>query len=231
LVQGIVEFRKERFIRDCKEYLRRGIITDNLRMDIVNSSPGHLEYLKKGLVHDDKKIVDAVILKVKTMYQKKLSSNRQKVNIVASSVLENLSTLDEVFKIKEVMDRYRETINPVKALYYDLQEIMFLYDGKVKNEHHRFLIGKFSNVENFERILLAIDKDLEDLYECKSRVKIIRDEYGINSNSEYAVKVTDLHNEMQQWKKLFERFPDWVTENKDDTTRKSLFETLKDFFT
>ena len=90
MVQGIVEFRKERFIRDCKEYLRRGIITDNLRMDIVNSSTGHLEYLKKGLVHDDKKIVDAVILKVKTMYQKKLSSNRQKVNIVASSVLENL---------------------------------------------------------------------------------------------------------------------------------------------
>lgn len=231
MVDGIVDFRKQRFIRDCKEYLKRGYVSDSLRMDVVNSSPGHLEYLKKGLPHDDKKIVDAVISKVKIMYQKKLSSNRQKVNIVASSVLENLSTLDEGFKIKEVMDRYRETINPVKALYYDLQEIMFLYDGKLKNEHHKFLISKFSNAESFERILLAIDKDLEELHECKSRVKIIRDEYGINSNSEYAVKVTDLHNEMQQWKKLFERFPDWVTENKDDTTRKSLFETLKDFFT
>lgn len=231
MVDGIIDLRKQRFIRDCKEYLKRGVVSDNLRMDIVNSSPGHLEYLKKGLTYDDRRVVDAVIAKVKAMYQKRLTSNRQKVNLVASSVLENLATLDENFKIKEVMERYRETINPVKALYYDLQEIMFLYDGKSKNEHHKFLINKFSKPESFERILLAIDKDIEDIRECKNRVKTIRDEYGINSNSEYAVKITDLYNEMHQWKKLFQRFPEWVDENKDDNSSRSLVETLKDFFT
>ena len=108
---------------------------------------------------------------------------------------------------------------------------MFLYDGKSKNEHHKFLINKFSKPESFERIILAIDKDIEDIRECKNRVKLIRDEYGINSNSEYAVKITDLYNEMHQWKKLFERFPEWVDENKDDNSSRSLIETLKDFFT
>ena len=44
------------------------------------------------------------------------------------------------------MKRYRESINPVKALYYDLQEIMFLYDGRPKNKHHQFLINKFRDI-------------------------------------------------------------------------------------
>ena len=61
------------------------------------------------------------------------------------------------------------------------------------------------------------------------RLKTIREDYGVNSNSEYARKVTDLHSEMQQWKKLFERFPEWVGENKEENPR-SLIETLKDFF-
>ena len=226
---GIVDLRKKRFLRDCKEYLKTGVVTDSLRTDIVISSPGHIEYLKKGLTPDELKIVNTAIDKVKKLYQKTVSANRQKVNIIASSVLENLSTLDERFIIKEVIDRYRETINPIKALYYDLQEIMFLYDGKSKKEHHRFLIEKFADASAFEEILIAVDKDIHDLHECKLRLKNIREEFSINNNIEYAKKIIDLHSEMQQWKKLFERFPEWVSENKEETPR-SLIETLKDFF-
>jgi hypothetical protein len=230
LVQGIVDLRKQRFLRDCKDYLKTGNITDSLSVDIINSSPAHIEYLKKGLSPDNIKVVNSAIERIKKLYQKQLSSNRQKVNMVASTVLENLSTLDKRFEIKEVMERYRETINPIKALYYDLQEIMFLYDGKGKKEHHKFLISKFSKQENFEEILIAVDKDIYDLHECKMRLKTIKEYYGVNSNSEYARKVTDLHSEMQQWKKLFQRFPEWVDENKDDNSSRSLVETLKDFF-
>lgn len=229
MIEGIVDLRKKRFIRDCKEYLKSGVVTDSLRVDIVNSSPGHIEYLKKGLSVDDLKIVNAVIDRIKKRYQKELTTNRQKVNMIASTVLENLSTLDERFVIKEVIDRYRETINPVKALYYDLQEIMFLYDGKSKKEHHKFLMSKFTNKASFEEIIIAVDKDIHDLHECKMRLKNIKENYGINSNSEYSRKVSDLHNEMIQWKKLFERFPEWVSENKEESPR-SLVETLKDFF-
>lgn len=229
MVQGIVDLRKQRFLRDCKDYLKTGNITDSLSVDIINSSPAHIEYLKKGLSPDNLKVVNRVIERIKKLYQKQLSSNRQKVNMVASTVLENLSTLDKRFEIKEVIDRYRETINPVKALYYDLQEIMFLYDGKSKKEHHKFLMSKFTNKASFEEIIIAVDKDIHDLHECKMRLKNIKENYGINSNSEYSRKVSDLHNEMIQWKKLFERFPEWVSENKEESPR-SLVETLKDFF-
>ena len=153
-----------------------------------------------------------------------------KINILAISALENLSTLDKSFIIPEVIKRYRDTINPVKALYYDLQEIMFLYDRKTRKDHHKFLIERFSDIEDFNNIISAVDKDIEDLYKCKEQLKAISTTSSVSNSSEYAVKVFDTHNQLIQWKKLFERFPDWVKENQDNK-RTSLYETLKNFFT
>ena len=228
--KDIIDFKKQKFIRDCKEYLKTGVIADSLRIGINNTTPGHLEYLKSGLTLDEKKVIDTAIERIKQKYVRDITNNRQKMNMVAMAALENLSTIDSRFEIKEVMERYRESINPVKALYYDLQEIMFLYDGKTKKDHHKFLIEKFNTSESFEEILLAVDRDIEDLRKCKDHLRNIRDEYSLPGTSEYSRRVIDLHNEMEQWKKLFKKFPEWVVENKSDEHKSWLSSTLNKFF-
>ena len=227
--KDIIDFKKQKFIRDCKEYLKTGKIAESLRIGVNNTTPGHLEYLKAGLSEDERKLIDTAIDRIKKKYVRDITNNRQKMNMVAMSALENLSTIDKRFEIPEVMERYRESINPVKALYYDLQEIMFLYDGKTRKDHHKFLMEKFSNANAFEEILLAVDRDIEDLRKCKDQLRNIREEYNLPGTSEYSRRVIDLHNEMEQWKKLFEKFPEWIDENKGDEN-KSLIETLKNFF-
>ena len=225
---SIIDFKKQKFLKECKEYLKTGKVSDSLSMAINNTTPGHIEFLKTNLTHDEKVVIDAVVKKIKSKFRKSITSQRQKSNIVASSVLENLSTLDKSFIIPEVMERYRESINPVKALYYDLQEIMFLYDGKTKKEHHKFLMNKFSNVSDFENIILAIDKDIEDLETCKEQLKRITSGQSIPNSSEYASRVFDTYEQLHKWKKLFRRFPDRVNENKE--SEPSLLNTLKNFF-
>ena len=106
---------------------------------------------------------------------------------------------------------------------------MFLYDGKSKKEHHKFLIKKFSNSSDFENIILAIDKDISALHNCKEQLKSISTFTSISNSSEYAMRVFEMHNQLVQWKKLFERFPDWVNEN-EDNKKISLCSTLKKFF-
>ena len=132
---------------------------------------------------------------------------------MAISVLENLSTEGSEFAIEEITKRYRESINPVKALYYDLQEIMFLYDSKPKNKHHQFLINKFKDIESFEKIIEAVDKDIKDLNECKQRINKLKTDHNYPNTTEHLKKIVDLHNEMIQWKTLFEAFPEWVEDN------------------
>ena len=209
----IINLEKQRFIRDCKQVLKGERVTENLRRTIVNSSPGHVEYLKRDLVGTELRLVDIVIAKVKEESKKALSASSQRINILAISVLENLSTENSKFSIEEIMKRYRESINPVKALYYDLQEIMFLYDGKPKNKHHQFLINRFKDKESFEKIIVAINRDTSDLAECKQRVNKLKTDHNYPNTSEHLKKIVDLYNEMIQWKTLFEKFPEWIEEN------------------
>tara|TARA_Y100000389_G_scaffold75314_2_gene71954 strand:+ start:22668 stop:23369 length:702 start_codon:yes stop_codon:yes gene_type:complete len=226
---GIIDFKKQKFIRDCIEYLKTGNAEAELRAIINSATPEYIEYIKKDIEYDTIIVIDAVIKKIRTSSQKKITSNRQKINIIALATLEKLATDDIRFEIKKVTERYRETINPVKALYYDLQEIMFLYDGKPKNKHHKFLIEKFSNKESFNDIIVAVDKDLLDLQECRERIIQIREELGFANKSEYYKKVIDLYNEMLQWKRLFETFPVWVDEH-SNAQGGGLYQTLKNFF-
>ncbi len=226
---GIIDFKKQKFIRDCIEYLKTGNAEAELRAIINSATPEYIEYIKKDIEYDTIIVIDAVIKKIRTSSQKKITSNRQKINIIALATLEKLATDDIRFEIKKVTERYRETINPVKALYYDLQEIMFLYDGKPKNKHHKFLIEKFSNKESFNDIIVAVDKDLLDLQECRERIIQIREELGFANKSEYYKKVIDLYNEMLQWKRLFETFPVWVDEHSNAQSG-GLYQTLKNFF-
>jgi hypothetical protein len=225
----IIDFKKKKFLKECRSYLKNGEVSDSLSMAINNSTPGHIEFLKSDMSEDEKNIVDIVVKKIRVTFKKNITSQRQKINILAISALENLSTLDKSFVIPKVIERYRDTINPVKALYYDLQEIMFLYDGKTKKEHHKFLIERFSDIEHFNEIILAVDKDIEDLYTCKEQLKAIATPSSIANSGEYAIRVYDTHSQLIQWKKLFERFPDWVKEN-EDNKKISLCTTLKKFF-
>tara|TARA_Y100000385_G_scaffold51584_1_gene48597 strand:- start:19 stop:726 length:708 start_codon:yes stop_codon:yes gene_type:complete len=232
--QHIINLEKQRFIRDCKAVLKGERTTDSLRRIIVHSSPGHIEYLKRDLDMAEARLIDFVIAKVKEESKKALSASSQRINILAISVLENLSTESSEFAIEEITKRYRESINPVKALYYDLQEIMFLYDGKPKNKHHTFLINKFRKIEAFEKVLTAIDRDIRDLAECKQRVNKLKNEYGYPNTSEHLKRIVDYHNEMIQWKTLFEKFPEWIEENslpvKSKDGKKTFCTTIKKLF-
>ena len=225
----IIDFKKKKFLKECREYLKSGKVSDTLSMAINNSTPGHIEFLKNDMSNDEKQIIDIVVKRIRKTFQKNITSQRQKINMLSISALENLNTLNKSFIIPEVIERYRDTINPIKALYYDLQEIMFLYDGKSKKEHHRFLIDRFSDIEYFSDIILAVDKDIEDLYTCKEQLKAIATSSSIANSGEYAIRVYDTHSQLIQWKKLFERFPDWVKEN-EDNKKISLCTTLKKFF-
>lgn len=227
----VINLEKQRFIRDCKQVLKGERVTDSLRRTIIHSSPGHLEYLKRDMNMTEARLVDIVVAKVKEESKKALSASSQRINILAISVLENLATESSDFAIEEIMKRYRESINPVKALYYDLQEIMFLYDGKPKNKHHLHLISKFKDIEAFEKIIVAIDRDIRDLAECKQRVNKLKSEHNYPNTSEHLKRIVDLYNEMVQWKTLFERFPDWINENALPVeTKGTICTTIKKLF-
>lgn len=222
----IIDFKREKFLYECREFLRTGNISDDLRSAIYNTTPADMERFRSSLSDENIKIFDIVINQVIKITEADIIKFKQKVNILCQNVLDTLETNNDAYIIPEIIERYRDTINPIKALYYDLQEIIFLYDGKPKNKHHMFLIELFRDETYIDRFVAAIDKDIKRLDECQNSINFLKSEYKITLNSSYATKVKELRVEMVQWKKLIIRFPEWIKENKPVIQDK---ETVFDF--
>lgn len=222
----IIDFKREKFLYECREFLRTGNISDDLRSAIYNTTPADMEKFRSSLSDENIKIFDIVINQVIKITEADIIKFKQKVNILCQNVLDTLETNNDAYIIPEIIERYRDTINPIKALYYDLQEIIFLYDGKPKNKHHMFLIELFRDETYIDRFVSAIDKDIKRLDECQNSINFLKSEYKITLNSSYATKVKELRVEMIQWKKLIMRFPEWIKENEPVMQDK---ETVFDF--
>lgn len=215
-MEGIVNFKKEKFLRDCRDFLKTGVISDELRSVVYNSTPAQMEALRKDVDTNTCKLIDYVIENVSKITENDIAKFKQKTNILCKNVLDTLETNNDRYIIKEVMDRYRDSINPIKALYYDLQEIIFLYDNKPKTKHHLFLIELFKDECSIQPYLMAIDKDLTRLYDCKKEIEKLKYDYKIQLNSTYAIKIKELYTEMQSWRNLIAHFPEWVEESKKE---------------
>jgi len=211
---GIIDFKKEKFMHDCRDYLRTGVVSDDLRSAIYNSTPADMENFRSNLSGENLRIFDIVVQEATKVTEADIVKFKQKVNMLCQNVLDTLETNNDVYIISEIVARYRDTINPIKALYYDLQEIIFLYDGKPKNKHHMFLIELFNDHEYVKKFISAIDKDLKRLEDCQNNINFLKSEYKIKLNSTYATKIKELRTEMVLWRKLILRFPEWIEENK-----------------
>jgi hypothetical protein len=213
---NIVDFKKEKFISDCKMYLKTGNISENLLTSVSAMSPGMLDYIKKGLDAELKKIIDVCIKNITDEMQHQVIDKRRNLNLICNLTLDNLETRNIKFIIPEVISRYRDNINPVKALFFDIQEIIFLYDEKPKNNHHMFLIEKFSEKESWDEIINAIKTDLKNINECRTKIENVTRSLKYSVSSNHTKKIINLYTEMNQWITLFALFPEWVRDNKND---------------
>jgi len=220
MANDIIDFKTEKFMFECREFLKTGNISDDLRSAIYNSTPAEMETFRNKLSVDNRKIFDIAISQIARITETDIIKFKQKVNMLCQNVLDTLETNNDTYSIPEIINRYRDTINPIKALFYDLQEIIFLYDGKPKNRHHMFLIELFKEDTYIDKFIVAIDKDIKRLDDCLLSINYLKSEYKITLNSSYANKVKELRVEMSQWRKLILRFPEWIKENNPEGLKK-----------
>lgn len=75
----------------------------------------------------------------------------------------NLKTNSSDFMFPTVLARYRNNLNPIRALYYELKEIFAGFNPD--NDRHIWLLSLFHNHGFNQQLTLAISKDIEMLYE------------------------------------------------------------------
>jgi len=82
-------------------------------------------------------------------------------------IMNDLATEHESFRFSHILGKYRSSINPIKALYYELREVKRSYTST--NEHHVWLVDILADKEYKHIILDALQKDIDRLEKIVKR--------------------------------------------------------------
>ena len=109
------------------------------------------------------------------------------------------------------MDKYRKNINPIRALKYEIQEIMAMYE--VVEEYHVWIVKQFHNKEKINDIVFAIKNDMLKLKELQKKYLRAKEKYSyfVLPMSYYHCK--EMEQDMLTWIKTFQEFLKWGSED------------------
>lgn len=113
------------------------------------------------------KIADALISDYEKKIHENLDSLKRALRKDYTSTINQLETESAEFKFPSVLVKYRSNINPVRALFYEVREILRSYN--LENEYQTWLISLIADSEYNNKIIDALSIDIKRLEKIVSR--------------------------------------------------------------
>lgn len=138
-----------------------------------------------------------------TFYEEK-ECFKEEFNRGYNTLVTNLRTKNAKYKFPTVMSGYRKDINPVDALYQNLQEALFCFDKN--NKFYVWIISLFRNEEWLDNLLADLHHD------CVMISRFQKDNY----KNKYNVGINELHvlqnikSNFAHYKKTFAMMRDYT---------------------
>jgi hypothetical protein len=165
----VVDFRIVRLQNELDRYKREGIIPGML-LDGFFSVDDIFEKFYKKLPDNYQIIAD----ELKEDYYHSLVENQVQLRAALRSdyeyTMSTLATEHESFQIPAILRKYRKSMNPVRAIYYDTRELFRGYDPE--NHTHHLLIGLITDSEYSNILLNALERDTGSLEKIIKRYYI-----------------------------------------------------------
>lgn len=127
--------------------LLNGEMDINEIIDYIPALPGRHQEIAQRLIEEYTLVMDENLSKIK-----------QDLRSEYTRIMKRMHTGSDDFRVPDIMLRYRSDINPVKAMYYEIRELVSGgYDRA--NQCHIWLVERFTCSEFSDRILKAIEHD------------------------------------------------------------------------
>lgn len=165
-MNDVVDFVLLRIQQELEKYHKTKTLPFDLLEGAYSIDDIKQVYYKK-LTPKYQKIADALI----KAYENKIQNNLDSLKIALRkdyvSTMNQLETESSDFKFPSVLTKYRPSINPVKALFYEVRELTRTYN--IENEYHIWLLGLLQDCEYNNKIIDALSIDIKRLEKIVSR--------------------------------------------------------------
>lgn len=195
LIEGFQQFEKNQTVnKDLASYLDKNGISKQKFYDFFSNLSRNdvREYYKLIVSAFQKHVKNSAELDLQLRYD---------LEDVYYTITNNLKTCDRKYIFPSVLKKYHKNINPVRALYFEIQEIDINYNNE--NADHKFVISKIKDREFIEKLIQDIKLDLKSLNELEKRYTQTKKTFEFFSFPMTYYHTQEMKQDMKKWSAVF----------------------------
>ena len=213
----IINFNQAKIAHSFEKFSRDGVITDDILENINNNF--HFESDIKDILVDysekDQERFFKILLDIKEAVKQMTSEENMDIRFSLEdeyfNLLQNLETNDTKYKIPSILIKYRKDINPIRALKFELQEIMSMYT--IEDDYHIWLVKEFKNEEKINEIVFRVKNDIIKIVQMQKKFKRAKEKYSYFVLPMSYYHCIEMEADMVSWIKTLQEFLVWSTQD------------------
>jgi len=216
-VSGIISFNQAKIAYALNQFSKDSIITDFI-LETIYPNIKTQEDINQELVEYSKsskkkffKILQEIQQAVKKMTSKESMNIRFSLEDDYFNLLQNLKTNNVKYKVPSILVKYRKDINPIRALRFELEEIMAMPESD--DDYHIWIIKQYKNEEKINSIIKDIKIDLKSLTEMQLKYKNTKSQYPYFVLPMSYYHCVEIETDMKNWIKTLKEFLTWTQDS------------------
>ena len=217
----IINFNQAKIAHCLNQFAKDGALTDTILSDInVNFHfQSDIDNFLSDYKQKDRKRFYNILLDIKdAVYQMTSEDNMDLRHMIEDEyfkLLQNLETNDPKYKIPSVLIKYRKDINPIRALKFELQEIMSMYNSlsDIDDDYHMWLATQFKNEKKIKETILSVKNDIVKIADMQKRYKRAKKKHSYFVLPMSYYHCVEIESDMVTWIKTLQEFLVWVMQD------------------
>ena len=217
----IINFNQAKIAHCLNQFAKDGALTDTILSDInVNFHfQSDIDNFLSDYKQKDRKRFYNILLDIKdAVYQMTSEDNMDLRHMLEDEyfkLLQNLETNDTKYKIPSVLIKYRKDINPIRALKFELQEIMSMYNSlsDIDDDYHMWLATQFKNEKKIKETILSVKNDIVKIVDMQKRYKRAKKKHSYFVLPMSYYHCVEIESDMVTWIKTLQEFLVWVMQD------------------
>lgn len=213
----IINFNQAKIAHSFEQFSRDGVITDDILENINNNFhfQSDIDDVLDEYSDRDRKRFYEILLDIKDAVKQMTSEENMDIRFSLEDeyfdLLQKLESNDTKYKIPSILIKYRKDINPIRALKFELQEIMSMYT--IDDDYHLWLIKEFKNEEKIKEIIFAVKNDILKIVEMQKKFKRAKKKYSYFVLPMSYYHCIEMESDMVTWIKTLQEFLVWSTQD------------------
>lgn len=206
----VYHINQMRMIRDLKEFNRSGKISNYIVTFLLKNNITKKKFyiFCEGMSRPEMKEYYGILVNA---YQKYLKNNTEldlqlRYDIEDSYYItsSNLLTKNDIYSFPNIMSKYREDINPVRALYFEIAEINISFN--LKDIDNDYVKNQFKNDIWFKKLMTDIEHDMTSLRGIEEKFNLLKKNYQFFTFPISYYHTQEMIKDMQKWLNTFTKF-------------------------